>query len=126
MRLVCAFSATLLFAVPTGLPAQNTSPDSATIRAAIATLKSDLRNFVVAQEAFFADSVTYARSLRHLGTGFKSSAGVTIIVLTASDESHSEIAIIDRVPSLVCAMFVGDAPRPFGIGEEGKPICRGP
>jgi len=126
MRLVRALSAASLLAVPTALPAQNTLPDSTTIRAAITTLKSDLRNFVVAQEAFFADSLTYTRSLRHLGAGFKASAGVTLVVLTASRESHSEIAIIDRVPGLVCAMFVGDAPRPFGVGEEGQPICRGP
>ena len=126
MRLVRTLTATLLVAFPIALPAQNTLPDSATIRTAIATLKSDLRNFVVAQEAFFADNASYAQSLRHLGASFKTGSGVTIVVLTASDESHSEIAIIDRVPGLVCSMFVGDAPRPFGAGEEGKPICRGP
>jgi hypothetical protein len=126
MRLLRIVFLNCLLAAPPTLSAQDTLPDSATIQTAIATLKSDLRNFVVAQEAFFADRVTYARSLRHMSTGYKASRGVTIVILTASGESHSEIAISDRVPGLVCAMFVGDAPRPFGVGEEGKPLCRGP
>src|SRR6266498_4575209 len=44
------------------LRGQGGSPDSATVRAAVATLHSDLRNFVVAQEAYFADHVTYRHS----------------------------------------------------------------
>ncbi len=44
------------------LRGQGGSPDSATVRAAVATLHSDLRNFVVAQEAYCADHVTYRHS----------------------------------------------------------------
>jgi hypothetical protein len=48
------------------------------------------------------------------------------VLLTASNTGHSEIAIHRDVPGLVCAMYVGDAPRPLGRGEEGEPVCRDP
>jgi hypothetical protein len=114
----------LLVAAPS-LPAQAGPADSATVQAAAATLRSDLRNLVTAQEAYFADHVTYARSLREI-SGYQPSRGVTVVLLTSSDSGHSEIAIVDRVPGLVCALFVGQAPRPFGTGKEGLPACRGP
>jgi len=115
-----------LVAVPGFLPAQGTPTDSTTVQSAVATLRSDLRNFVTAQEAHFADHATYARSLRQLQHGFHASPGVTLVLLTSSDSSHSEIAISDKVPGLVCAMFVGNAPPPLGTGKEAVPACRGP
>lgn len=115
----------MAFLLVSTLAAQGGARDSATVQAAAATLRSDLRNLVTAQEAYFADHVTYARSLRHIN-GYRPSRGVTVVLLTSSDSSHSEIAIIDSVPGLVCAMFVGEAPPPFGTGEEGVPACRGP
>jgi hypothetical protein len=99
-------------------------PDSTVTEAAKRTLKSDLRNFVVAQEAYFADHGTYARAFRAIA--FRPTSGVTIVLLTASDTAHSEIGIDDRVPGLVCAMFVGRAPRPLDGGEEGEVVCRDP
>jgi hypothetical protein len=102
------------------------APDSAAVRAAASTLKLDLRNFVTAQEAYFADHGTYARSLREMQNAYRPSPGVTLVLLTSSDTSHSEIAISDKVPGLVCGMFVGEAPPPLGPGQEGFPICRGP
>ena|ERR687891_685797 len=116
----------LLVLLPAPAVGQQPVPDSLVIQAATATLRSDLTNFVTAQEAYFADHVTYARSLRQMRGGYRLSPGVTLVLLTASDSGHSEIAIIDRVPGLVCAMFVGNAPRPLGAGGEGKPVCRGP
>jgi len=112
--------------VPGALRAQERAPDSAAVRAAASTLKSDLRNFVTAQEQYFADHRTYARFLRQMGGAYRASPGVTLVLLTSSDTSHSEIAINDRMPGLVCAMFVGAAPPPFGSGLEGAPACRGP
>ena len=91
----------------------------------MATLRSDLRNLVTAQEAYFADHVTYAGSLRQLQS-YRASPGVTVVILTSSDSSHSEIAISDKVPGLVCTIFVGNAPKPFGVGKEGAPACHTP
>src|SRR5213595_83703 len=116
----------LLVAVPGFLPAQGSPPDATTVQSAMATLRSDLRNFVTAQEAHFADHGTYARSLRQLQHGFHASPGVTLVLLTSSDSSHSEIAISDNVPGLDCAMFIGNAPPPLGTEKEAVPACRGP
>ena len=112
------------FVIPHAALAQAPAPDSAAIRTATSALKSDLRNFVTAQEAYFGDHTTYATSVGQMG--FRPSRGVTLVILTSSSKAHSEIAIIERVPGLVCAMFIGDGPPPLGRGEEGAPVCRGP
>ncbi len=114
----------------TPLTAQEAQPDSALLRAATATLRSDLRNFVTAQEVYFADHMTYAHSLHDVREIYRASPGVTIVLLTYSDighSAHSEIAIDERVPGLVCAMSIGDdPPLPLGRGSSGEVVCRGP
>ena len=110
----------------TGLTAQEAQPDSALVRAATRTLRSDLRNFVTAQEIYFADHNTYESSLHAMREIYRPSSGVTLVVLTSSDTGHSEIAIDERVPGLICAMYVGNAPPPLGKGSEGEVACRGP
>jgi len=126
--LVVPFLLVTLVAMPPGAAAQAipATPDSATIEAAKRTLRSDLRNFVTVQESYFADHGTYARSLRSLSAIFEPSAGVTILLLTTSDKGHSEVATDKRVPGLVCAMHVGTAAAPLGLGREGEVVCRDP
>ena len=109
----------------THVTAQEAQPDSATVRAATRTLRSDLRNFVTAQERYFGDHSTYATSLHEIRETYRPSAGVTLVVLVGSGIGHSEIAIDERVPGLVCAMFI-NAPPPMGRGTEGEVVCRGP
>ena len=116
----------LLVLPPATLAGQQEEPDSATVRAATRTLRSDLRNFLTAQERYYADHSTYASSLHAIGEMYRPSAGVTLVVLTSSGTGHSEIAIDERVPGLVCAMYVGNAPPPLGRGSEGEVVCRGP
>ncbi len=129
MRKSLAFVAltAALAAAPAALRAQASPPDSVTLRAAVETLKSHLRNFVTAQENYYAHhNKTYATSLREMGTAYQASAGVILVLLTSSRESHSEIVITDRVPGLVCAVWVGNSPPPLGMGREGEAVCRGP
>jgi len=59
-------------------------------RAAVATLKSDLRNLVTAQEAYFADNVKYAETVATLG--FIPSPGVQIRSLVVSGDGWWAIA----------------------------------
>ena len=110
------------------LTAQETQPDSAVVRAATATLRSDLRNFVMAQESYFADHTTYASSLHAMREIYRPSRGVTLVVIRFSmgHGGHSGIAIDERVPGLVCTVYVGTAAPPLGSGEEGEVVCRGP
>ena len=122
--LISLAGVTLLPATP--LTAQEAQPDSAVVRAATRTLRSDLRNFVTAQEIHFADHTTYASSLHAMREIYRPSPGVTLVVLTSSGMGHSEIAIDERVPGLVCAMYVGNATPPLGSGQQGEPVCRGP
>jgi hypothetical protein len=112
--------------VPASVRAQAPPPDSAAIAEARKRLGSDLRNFIVAQEGYFADSMTYATTLRQMGTRYRPTSGVTLVLLTSSGTGHSEIVIDERVPGLVCATFVGTAPPPLGRGDEGEVVCHGP
>ena len=126
MRTVLLGVATFSLLPAAPLPAQEAPLDTALVRATTARLRSDLRNFLTAQERHFADHGTYAGSAAALRTYFRPSSGVTLVLLTASDTAHSEIAIDERVPDLVCAMYVGNAPPPMGRGDEGEVVCRGP
>lgn len=111
---------------PTTAPAQQDQPDTAKVRAVRATVMSDLRNFVVAQERYYAERETYAPGLRNMRDLFTPSPGVTLVLLTSSNLGHSEIAIHTDVPDLVCAIYVGNSPPPLGRGREGEVVCRGP
>lgn len=108
----------------TPLTAQEAQPNSALLRAATETLKSDLRNFVTAQEVYFANHTTYARSLHDMGETYRASRGVTVVLLTSSDTGHSEIAIDERVPGLVCAMCSRAASTAAGRRGRGSTRCR--
>ncbi len=119
-------AACVVLTPPTALIGQEAEPDSATVRAARRTLMSDLRNFVTAQEMYFADNSTYAPSMRAMREIYHPSPTVTFILLTSSDRGHSEIAIDERAPGLVCAMHIGNSPAPLGKGGEGEVVCRGP
>jgi hypothetical protein len=124
-KLLAALGLFLLGSTPL-VAQQPTPPDSVALRAAKATLRSDLRNFLVAQERYFADHSTYAVSMRELAATYVPSRGVTIVLLTSARTGHTEIAIIDRVPGLVCGLFVGSGPSPLGTGNEGEPVCHDP
>jgi TonB family protein len=111
-----------------GIPAPS-SADSATVAARRAALKSDLKNYAVSQEAFFADNGHYATSLRDLRKVFQPSAGVIVVMLAASGASHSAIAIDRTMTDLVCALDIGPAGKAagaFGRSTNGAPVCRGP
>ena len=55
-------------------------------KAYVASMKSDLRNLVTAQEAYFSDNnSTYASSTTALGTTYKSSSGVTVTMGTVTN-----------------------------------------
>lgn len=97
------------------------APDAAR-RAMAAAVRSDLRNLVTAQEAFFADNVHYTRALDSLR--FQPSQGVAVTIELASARGwrgsgrHS-------AADITCWIFVGDAPKPRPDANEGEPRCEG-
>ena len=88
-------------------------------KAYIASMKSDLRNLITAQEAYFSDNNSmYANSTGSMGTNFKSSSGVTVTMGTVTNtgwtatSSHASTA-------KTCSMAVGGTST-----NEGVPVCQ--
>lgn len=114
------------FAGAPPLRGQQARPDSAAVASAARTLTRDLRQYVTAQENYYAAHRTYAGAAQ--ATALKPSTDVTVIVLTFSSKGHNAVAIHRDVPGLVCAIWVGqkDAPPLDDRAEEGEPTCRLP
>ena len=119
-----------LTALALPVQAQQASADSATLAAAVQTLRSDLRYYLTAQEAFYADHNTYAATAQATAqaTNFAPNQSVTVVVLTSSDRGHSAVAIHSVVPGIVCGIWVGAEPAPplRDGASEGRPTCRIP
>ncbi len=86
----------------------------------VASMKSDLRNLVTAEEAYFADSVRYTSRPSRLM--FATTTGVTgpTIVLT-TDGWRGWVG--SRYTTKTCAIFVGSVPL-APAGKEGYPACQ--
>ena len=100
-------------------------------KAYLASMKSDLRNLVTAEEAYFSDYTTYsagtASNLAGVGTEldpstkFVPSAGVTVTVTTNAGIGYSATSGHSGTTK-TCAIFLGVAPvAPATI--EGEPKC---
>ncbi len=88
-------------------------------KAYLASMKSDLRNLVTAEEAYFADSVKYTTAL---GTAFAVTTGngTPAIALTADGWTAT---LTNLNTSKTCAIFIGST----GIAQatkEGEPKCQ--
>lgn len=83
-------------------------------KAYIAAMKSDLRNLVTAQEAYFSEGATYTTDL---GSSYKSSTGVTVDISAASGTEWTASATHNGT-SKTCSITVGGSG-----GSEGEPTC---
>jgi prepilin-type N-terminal cleavage/methylation domain-containing protein len=88
-------------------------------KAYVASMKSDLRNLVTAQEAYFSDNNSnYASSTTVLGTNYKASSGVTVTIASVTatgwkaTSSHAST-------TKTCAISLGG-----GATNEGEPVCQ--
>ena len=88
-------------------------------KAYVASMKSDLRNLVTAQEAYFSDNnSTYAGSIGTMGTNYKSSSGVTVVLNTVTATGWK--ASSTHASTLkTCAISLGG-----GATNEGEPVCQ--
>src|SRR5437899_11928438 len=87
-------------------------------KAYLASMKSDLRNLVTAEEAYFADSTHFTTNL---GTSFATTSNVTgpEIKITATGWT----AKVGHTTTIyTCAIFVGQTPLPPAT-IEGTPAC---
>src|SRR6266487_2495891 len=91
-------------------------------KAYLASMKSDLRNLVTAEEAYFADSVKYAATIGAGGVIFTQSTGNTLpaVALTADGWTAN---ITNLNTTKTCSIFIGStalAP----ANKEGEPKCQ--
>jgi prepilin-type N-terminal cleavage/methylation domain-containing protein len=114
-------------------------------KAVVASMKSDLRNLVTAQEAFFSDNQDYAGG-QYIGDGtvytqsngtggagtlaYTPSANTTVDVTWISAAGWSAVATNPAVPNTsvphTCGVYVGDAansPQAGVVKAEGAPAC---
>jgi Tfp pilus assembly protein PilE len=82
-------------------------------------MKSDLRNLITAQEAYFSDNnSTYAQSTTNLGTNYKASSGITVTLSNVTNTGWQASATSVSTAK-TCAITLGG-----GSTNEGDPICQ--
>ena len=87
-------------------------------KAYVASMKSDLRNLVTAQEAYFSDNNSmYAASTANLGTNYKPSTGITVTISGATGTGWAATASSVSTAK-TCAITLGS-----GSTQEGDPLC---
>jgi type IV pilus assembly protein PilA len=87
-------------------------------KAYVASMKSDLRNLVTAQEAYFSDNnSTYAASISAMGNNYKASTGVTVTMGTVTATGWAATAGHNSTAK-TCAISVGGT-----ATNEGEPVC---
>src|SRR5947209_15051828 len=87
-------------------------------KAYLASMKSDLRNLVTAEEAYFADSVKYTSNL---GTAYATTSGVVGPTITVTADGWTA-NVTHTTTTKTCSIYVGStalAP----ANKEGEPKC---
>ena len=101
-------------------------------KAVLASMKSDMRNLVTAQEAFFSDNNTFASAIAATqsatAAAFVPSKGNVIAAPTATATGWSATVTNPAVTGTpaTCAVFVGDATPPGTAPAnqtDGTPYC---
>jgi type II secretion system protein G len=90
-------------------------------KAYIASMKADLRNLITAQEAYFADQVTYASVTTNLNYGV--SAGNTVTIGTATGTGWTATSK-NNATTKTCGIYVGAVTPPVAGEAEGAPTCQ--
>jgi prepilin-type N-terminal cleavage/methylation domain-containing protein len=105
-------------------------------KAVVASMKSDLRNLVTAQEAYFSDNNTYAPAIGAVQAAgvvaFTPSTGNVLAAITTAGtggaggwSTTATNPAVTQAPT-TCGIFVGSAARPGGMPatvQEGAPGC---
>lgn len=91
-------------------------------KAYMAAMKSDLRNLVTAEEAFFKDSVRYTANTSRLT--FRPSTGVSTPAIAVGNGYWSGTVTHSEVPGRVCAIAVNTSNTLDPKAGDGEPVCR--
>lgn len=87
-------------------------------KAYVASMKSDLRNLITAQEAYYSDNnQLYAQSTTNLGTNYKASTGITVVIGGVTATGWQATATTG-LTAITCTIDLG-----AGSTAEGEPQC---
>jgi prepilin-type N-terminal cleavage/methylation domain-containing protein len=89
-------------------------------KAYIASMKTDLRNLVSAEEAYFSDSLQYTSDL---GTDFAVTSGNTVPAITLTGDGWTATMTNANTPANSCAIFIGST-SVAAATSEGVPTCQ--
>jgi prepilin-type N-terminal cleavage/methylation domain-containing protein len=94
-------------------------------KAYIAAMKSDLKNFVTANESYFADNNTYGTDAQVTGANlFTPTTDVTLASADGTATGFSATATHVGAPTKTCGVYVGDAAPPnAALTAEGQVGC---
>jgi len=99
-------------------------------KAVVASMKSDLRNIVGAQEAYFGDNQTYAPAIGAAQAAgvvaFVPSSGNAVVLANVTAAGWSATVTNPAVTSTpnTCGIYVGAAAAPnAAVTAEGAPAC---
>jgi prepilin-type N-terminal cleavage/methylation domain-containing protein len=91
-------------------------------KANVTALKSDLRNLVTAEEAYYFDNGVYTQNVSSLP--FNTSPGVVLTVATATASGWGAIATHPASFPLTCAIFFGNISPVAPAVNEGLIGCQ--
>ena len=90
-------------------------------KAYVTAMKSDLRNLVTAQEAFFSDSSAYAAATSSLK--YQNSTGVTTPVIATGPGYWTATVTHTQIVGATCGIGVNTTNPLTASASEGEPTC---
>ncbi len=91
-------------------------------KAYVAQMKSDLRNLVSAEEAFFADSVKYTSTITQLK--YKQSTGVWTPTITVGAGFWTASVTHTAIVGKSCEIAINTANTLVTTAGDGEPVCQ--
>ncbi len=92
-------------------------------RSFLATMKSDLRNLVTAQEAYLGDNgAYYGGAIPNAALPYQPSSGTTVAIVLVAGGGWSATATYSGT-SKTCAIFYGNVPAVAPATVNGEPKC---
>ena len=95
-------------------------------KAYVTAMKSDLRNLVTAEEAFFSDSSSYSPTIDSTHVLFKQSTGVASPAITTGPGYWSATVSHSQLAGATCGIAVNTTNPINTNAGDGEPVCYTP
>ena len=94
-------------------------------KAYVTAMKSDLRNLVTAEEAFFSDSSKYTATIDAQHLKFQSSTGVSVPTIVPGNGYWSATVLHSQLdPAQFCGIGINTTNPAVAGAAEGEPACK--